>query len=344
MKDKYISIIMKNIAAVILVGMIAVIFFSAIWPRLFYFIAREELSAYICNSMSETAVRISYMLSGHRRTFDLGDNEAFFDSVSRYYYVCDASAEASDHVSDQECLNELSAFLSPSNGWTKLNGAIHADNYSLLITSDGTVIGYQGYEDMAEQFYQSNAHRKIMEKYAEEPPAEGDTQMINPYYPSIEITLNHVNTEFICCAKWFRKSGITFCLVSLMPVCDFQTQLTALDSISVTDYAFFCDDTLLFENKAGSDLPIIFPSNNYTRNMQYETTRNVSTDHITFSVLCSYPSEQFYLAANVIWKELIYPFIGFFRLLQVCVFILILILTLVFTFLFRHTLLRLKRM
>lgn len=333
MKKRYMSLIRKNLIAVASAGAIAIIIFAIVWPKLFYGIARHELTAYISNSMEQCAVRLSYMLSFHSPTFDLAENDEFINLLGL--------RETSNGSTKEQVEKKIAAYLAPQVRGNNQEGSISCTNNSMVITSAGDILTADNQEAWGKAFRSTTLFSLLMQEKTE---IKEDHRMRNPYYPEVVLDIDGGKASFICCTSWFPGTDEHFCLVSLVPVEDFQRQVSALPRIGISNYAFVCGNSIIFQGNSDDTLEESLKGNPPSSELQYDVTTVSSADGMCFSTLCSYPSEQFYLIAKVSQKELLYPYHNFFFFLQICVFILIVLLTFLFSLLFQHTLLRLKKM
>ncbi|MCD8022007.1 MAG: histidine kinase [Lachnospiraceae bacterium] len=340
-KEKHFhSIIYKNTLITMLVGISLFLIISLSAPTLFYLSAQKELTTYISGSVKECAVRLSYVLSNHRATLDLRRDSAFLDLIRDYY---------SEGADQSAILTEIQPYLSAQVDGHAGNGSIFSTNYTVIATGYGDYFCTEEDALLAQALEDSAILQNIQTD--SDGNFSSDTYYIDVdgkcYTPVLTFDMEGTEVSYLCLIGGFLVDDIPCFAVSLTPFADIYAQMESLNEIGVSDFALICDGIVLFQNleeaetafSAITDFTVLPLSD-----QQYEISTMETDSGLTFFSLCSYASEELYLAANVTRTELIAPYTQFFSIQRMLLCILVLIMIGIFYIIFRLSLNRLKKM
>ncbi len=344
-EKRFHSILFKNMVIIALAGLLLIIIFSVFYPGLFYKMAKKELIENTRESVHDTAIRISYILSRHRETLDLRSDENVLTMLEQYY---------ADTKTRPEIYKELSSYVSHASSKYSSNdfssqasrpSFYFEKNYSLIATSEGDYFYNESLAPLVEQFVQSDILSSIYQD--DNGKFFSDSFFIdkhgNAYTPILHFTLEGQSFDFMCTIGAFHLNGVNCYAVSLMPFEGINI-LRSLTNVDMPDFILSCGGYTLFQNQENSVLPSICAKKTNLSNVQYETEVDQYEGGIRFYVLCSYPSERLYMAVDVTKEELITPYQKFFHTLRLLFVLVILFMILLCSFIYIPSIKRLHHL
>lgn len=302
-KFRYIphSIAGKNACLMLLCGL-AMLFFVLFLPSLFYKLTKVQLTEQMASRIREEAVRIGFLLTNHRPAGMLSENEEYMSLIEKYY----------DEMEDQDELRceiekELTFYEEGKKEWDE--GTIGNTNYYFLVTDQGDMFCQPETLELAEHVMRSEW---FLQK-----------ENIPPYSPVLTLRFKGEENQYFCYRRKFSAGEITGMIIHVALFSDYMVQLEKMQYGGVSDFIFVCGEEILYQNLTDSSLETVNLTEYMRGNAQYGVSIEETEDDFIFSALCSLRGEGLYLIVKMSRADIMDPFIMFFRIMQVCVIVII---------------------
>lgn len=298
----------KNACLMLLCGIIMLSFVMFL-PSLFYKLTKEQLTDWIGNSIQECSVRIGFLLTNHRPTGQLSQNEEYIALLEEYY----------QEGADQEKLRaeiekQLTNYEEGKMEWDK--GTIGNTSYYFMVTDQGDVFCQEDTARLAELIIDSEWFRQN---------ETSEEKKWTRYSPVLTFNFDGEENQYFCYQREFSIGEVTSSMIHVALFQDYIAQLEQMKNADIQDFMLVCGTEILYQHLSDSSIEYTSLSDYTLGDYQYGVLKEERDDGFVFTALCSLNREGLYLIVKMSKEEIMTPFLSFFRIMQICVIGIILI-------------------